>query len=131
MGHSIKGTFDIARTVQPAVDLGGLSIGRMRFEKTFHGELTAGSQVEMMGYMREGVGSGAYVALEHVTGTLGGRQGSFMLQHSCAMDRGKQQQSITVVPDSGTAALAGLGGTMTIDIVSGQHFYTFVYTIAD
>jgi hypothetical protein len=36
-----------------------------------------------------------------------------------------------VVPDSGTGQLAGLTGTMTIDIVDGKHFYDFAYTLAE
>ena len=59
-------------------------------------------------------GSGAYVAMERVTGKLGGRSGSFMLQHSSSMNRGVLKQNITVVPESGTGELAGLEGKMTI-----------------
>ena len=36
-----------------------------------------------------------------------------------------------VVPDSGTDQLAGLAGTMAINIVDGKHFYDFAYTIAE
>jgi hypothetical protein len=45
------------------------------------------------------------------------------------MTRGAQQLVITVVPDSGTGDLAGIAGTMTIDIKDGKHFYTFDYTL--
>ena len=38
--------------------------------------------------------------------------------------------STTVVPESGTGQLAGLTGTMTIDIASGgKHSYRFDYTL--
>lgn len=37
----------------------------------------------------------------------------------------------TVVPGSGTGELAGLSGTMAIDIVDGEHFYEFEYALAD
>lgn len=40
-----------------------------------------------------------------------------------------QQQSVKVVPDSGTEALAGLAGSMVIDITNGQHAYRFDYTL--
>jgi hypothetical protein len=46
------------------------------------------------------------------------------------MSRGTPQQSITVVPDSGTGDLAGLSGSMTIDIVEGKHYYNFTYQLA-
>jgi hypothetical protein len=68
--------------------------------------------------------------MEQVTGTLAGRTGTFVLQHSSTMSRGTPQQSILVVPDSGTGDLAGLSGSMTIDIVEGKHYYNFTYELA-
>ena len=52
-----------------------------------------------------------------------------MLQHSGIMARGVPQLTITVVPDSGTDQLAGLAGTMAIEISDGKHFYKFEYTL--
>jgi len=57
-------------------------------------------------------GSAGYVAMERVTGTLKGRKGSFVLQHSATMNRGVPELSITVVPDSGSHELQGLIGKM-------------------
>lgn len=34
-----------------------------------------------------------------------------------------------MVPDSGTDQLAGLTGTMTIEIEGGKHSYEFEYTL--
>ena len=76
-------------------------------------------------------GSAGYVAMEHVSGTLQGRQGTFVLQHSGTMTRGVGQLAVTVVPDSGTAELAGLSGVMRIDMSGGTHSYVFEYAIAD
>jgi hypothetical protein len=73
--------------------------------------------------------SAGYVALERVTGTLHGKHGTFALQHMGVMTRGDGKLTITVVPDSGTAELTGLSGTMSIDIASGKHSYTLEYTI--
>jgi hypothetical protein len=69
------------------------------------------------------------VAIERVTGALHGKQGSFVLQHYGIMDRGAPQLTITVVPDSGTDALAGLTGTMQILIEDGKHSYIFDYSL--
>jgi hypothetical protein len=44
--------------------------------------------------------------------------------------RGVPQLAIRVVPDSSTGQLVGISGTMTINIVGGEHFYEFDYTIA-
>ena len=66
---------------------------------------------------------------ERVSGTLRGRRGTFVLQHSGTMTRGAPSLSVTVVPDSGTDQLTGLSGTMTIDVAGGRHSYEFEYTI--
>jgi hypothetical protein len=113
----------------------GASVGRMSIDKTFHGDLEASSQGEMLTAMGTVQGSAGYVAIERVTGTLRGRSGSFALQHSSTMTRGKPSQSVIVVPDSGTGDLAGLEGSMTIVIADhdGQrkHFYKFEYSLPD
>ena len=74
-------------------------------------------------------GSAAYVAIERVRGTLDGQAGTFVLQHTGIMNRGQGSLTITVVPDSGTDALVGLTGTMTITIENKQHFYSFDYVL--
>jgi len=83
----------------------------------------------MLGARSEVKGSASYVALERVVGTLEGKAGSFVLQHVGSMARGAMSLSVTVVPDTATGALVGLEGTMTIDIVEGQHHYAFEYAL--
>ena len=130
MAQQAKGEFDVNRTSAPALDGGdGTVIGHNRFDKRFHGPLDATSVVQMMMVGTEVPGSAAYVAIERITGTLDGRAGSFHLQHNGTMARGAASLSVTVVPDSGTGALAGLSGHMAIDIVDGKHFYTFDYVL--
>ncbi len=123
-----NGDFDINSTPQK-IDETGLKAMRMVFHKTFHGALTGTSVVEMLGIMNRELGSGAYVALERFTGALEGRSGSFCLQHSSTMTRGKPTQGVSVVPDSGVDGLAGITGSMTIEIVDGKHFYAFDYSM--
>ena len=126
--HTAKGTFDVKLAPQnPPFDP---SIGRMTIDKQFHGDLEATSKGEMLAHMTEVKGSAGYVALERVTGTLAGRTGSFVLQHTGTMSKGEQQLSVTVVPDSGTGQLTGLSGKMTIKIEGPKHFYEFEYTLA-
>jgi hypothetical protein len=84
----------------------------------------------MLSAMTPTKGSAGYVAIECVTGELSGRRGSFVLQHNGVMNRGAQQLSIIVVPDSATGELAGLSGSMTIKITDGKHFYAFDYSFA-
>jgi hypothetical protein len=47
------------------------------------------------------------------------------------MTRGAPRLSVSVVPDSGTDELAGLTGTMTIDVANGAHSYAFEYAFAE
>ena len=107
------------------------NLNRMAIDKTFEGDLEATSKGQMLAIQTGTEGSAGYVAIELVTGTLQGRNGTFVLQHSGAMARGDQQLTITVVPDSGTDQLTGLSGNMQIKISQGQHFYEFDYSLPD
>ena len=120
------GTFDVKLTPTEA---GDSPIGSMSIEKTFHGDLKGSSVGQMLAFRSNGKGSAGYVAMERVTGTLGGKQGSFTLQHSGSMDKGAQSLTVTVVPDSGTEELVGLAGTMNIIVDAGKHDYQFRYTL--
>ena len=125
-----KGEFDVKRIPQGELDVGGgAGIGHSRFDKRFHGPLDATSVVHMLALMSPVPGSGAYVAIERIEGSLDGRHGSFHLQHSGTMDRGQPSLTVNVVPDSGTGELTGLRGQLAIDIIDGKHFYTFDYSL--
>ncbi len=127
-----SGTFDVKLNRQAAQDEAEAAfLARMSIDKRFHGDLDAVSRGLMLAAGTTMQGSAGYVAIEHVTGTLLGRSGSFVLQHSGTMTRGAPQLSITVVPDSGTGQLLGLTGKMSIDIVDGKHFYGFEYSLAE
>lgn len=108
----------------------GVNLGRMSIDKTFFGELEATSKGEMLSAMTATQGSAGYVAIEQVSGTLSGKQGSFVLQHLGTMDKGEQRLILEVVPDSGAGELVGLKGSMEINIEEGQHFYVFEYELA-
>ncbi|MFI7545834.1 DUF3224 domain-containing protein [Actinoplanes sp. NPDC049599] len=104
-------------------------IGRMRVTKSYTGGLTGSGVAQMLTVGTPIEDSAAYVALEQVTGTLDGRQGAFVLQHTGTMRRGEGGLSVTVVPDSGTGELLGLHGTCTIENLGTQHRYVLDYTI--
>lgn len=129
--HFATGPFDVKLAplaLSLAAEHSGL--GRMSLDKQFHGVLEATSTGEMLAFRDAALGSGGYVAMERVSGTLDGRAGSFVLQHSSTMTRGEPAQSITVVPDSGTGALVGLTGRMVVDIApGGAHAYRFDYVL--
>lgn len=125
-GHA-TGTFDVKLTPQP--DEAAKPFGRMSIEKRFHGDLE-GTSAGLMFVASTGVkDSAGYVALERVTGTLGGRHGSFVLQHNGLMNRGTGDLTISVVPDSGTDGLTGISGTLAITITNGVHRYDLTFTV--
>jgi len=126
------GPFEVKLTPQPGGEqTEGATLARMSIDKQFHGELEATSKGEMLSAGSSVKGSAGYVAIEKVSGTLGGRKGTFVLQHSATMTRGVPQLSITVVPDSGSGELAGIAGRMNIVIAEGKHSYEFEYTFRE
>jgi uncharacterized protein (TIGR02246 family) len=125
--HSATGAFDVKMTPLKAED--GSTLARFALDKQYHGGLDGRSQGEMLTAGTAVKNSAGYVAFEMFTGTLDGRAGSFVLQHSATMTRGDGKLTITVVPDSGTGALEGLTGSMTIRIENGAHFYDFAYAL--
>ena len=125
-----SGTFDVQLAPQTVADTAlTASLSRLSLDKQFRGELEGTSKGEMLAAAAGVEGSAGYVAIERVSGTLRGRRGTFVLQHSGTMTRGAPELRITVVPDSGTDELAGLAGTMMITIADGKHFYDFEYTL--
>ena len=108
----------------------GPNLGRMSIDKTFQGDISGVSKGEMITAAGITVKeSAAYSAVERVTGTVHGKQGSFALQHTGVMDRGKPSLNITVVPDSATGELVGLTGKMDIIIEGKAHKYVFEYSM--
>ena len=131
MTMSAQGSFEVKMQPQAQEETSGSSVpGRMLLDKQFHGDLEATSKGQMLTALTDVEGSAGYVAIEHVSGTLAGRSGTFVLQHSGVMTRGAQQLTITVVPDSGTDQLVGLAGKMEISIANGKHSYTLEYTLS-
>ena len=114
----------------PSARAAGLT--RMSLDKQFHGDLEAVSQGEMLAFGGGAQKDGAYVAMERVTGVLAGREGSFVLVHRSLLRDGMPDGwSVTVVPGSGTGALAGIEGSMTIRIEGGRHEYEFDYALPE
>ena len=125
MSHA-KGEFDV--TLAP-VSSADEPVMRMSIDKHFHGDLEAHSIGQMMAGGNEANGARVYVALETVTGSLGGKLGSFILAHRGTMAANAQELSVIVVPDSGTGELTGISGTLNIEITGGKHFYTMDYLL--
>lgn len=127
---SVTGTFDVKMQPQDSdAAEGGVTLARLGLEKRYHGALDAAATGTMLSAMTSVKSSAAYSAIERVTGLLEGSEGSFVLQHTGVMDRGVPSLRITVVPDSGTGALAGLTGSMVILVEGGKHTYVLDYEL--
>ena len=126
----IEGPFDVRRAAHGVHDAAEGLLGRHALDKTYHGALDAGGVGEMLSAGTATPGSAGYVAIEKVTGRLGGHRGSFYLLHRGIMTRGQGTLAIEVIPDSGTEELTGLSGTMQINIAEGgKHSYVFDYDL--
>lgn len=131
MTRRATGAFNVKLSPQADEKPAGSTLGRMLIDKQFQGDLEAVSKGQMLTAITTVEGSAGYVAVEQVDGTLHGRRGTFVLQHSGTMNRGTPQLTITVVPDSGTGQLVGLTGKMDIKIADGKHSYDFEYTVPE
>lgn len=125
------GPFDVKLNPLAAYDTTpGSTLGRFSVDKQYHGDLEATAKGEMLSAGTSVKNSAGYVAIERVTGSLNGRRGEFVLQHSGTMNRGEAHLSLNVVPDSGTDQLVGLTGSLAIVIApDGKHSYEFDYTL--
>jgi hypothetical protein len=129
-----KGTFEVKSNPQEATAFEkGMGVGRYEIDKVWLGDFSGTSKVEMLSSYTESTGSMVYVAIEQMTGKLGGKSGSFYVAHKATMTKGDAasgEMNIVVVKGSGTEQLAGLSGQLTILIdATGKHSYVFDYQL--
>jgi len=127
MPNHAKGSFDV--TITPQDSTPDAPVARMLLYKEFHGDLEAVAHGEMMAAHEPLTGAGVYVAIDRVTGTLDGRSGSFLLAHRGIRNADGQSLDIVIVPGSGTGQLTGITGTVGIEIVGKEHFYSVEYDV--
>ncbi len=127
--HHAQGTFTV--DVHPLLPSPAEGIGRFSINKTIHGDIEATSIGEMFTGGDPKKGLAGYVAIEFVTGTLGGKSGGFALQHFATMDSSGPKMQVIAVPGSGTGELAGIEGTFTIRVENREHFYDFEYMLPE
>lgn len=105
------GTFDTTGWEETTVTEfdGGGKLTRVGSTDTLHGDIEAEATVEYILVYRAD-GSGNYVGIEYVTGQIGGRAGSFVLQVNGTFGAEGGKASWFVVPGTGTGDLRGLRG---------------------
>ncbi|MEO7673630.1 MAG: DUF3224 domain-containing protein [Pyrinomonadaceae bacterium] len=98
-------------------------IARARIGKAFTGDLKGTSVANAILYQTPAK-SGGYAAPERITGKVGDREGTFVVQHSGIRDaNGEGPVYGDIVPGSGTGGFEGVTGTMKIEgSESGESF---------
>lgn len=81
----------------------------LHLSETFTGDIAGESTVRALQLQRTDK-SASMVSMQRFSGTLGGRQGTFVLQGSEIVENGMIHAKWSVVPGSGTGALSGLRG---------------------
>ena len=126
-----RGIFEVFMGGEPPfLEQDGLTLNRNFVHKEFFGDMSGASQAQMLAAFTAVPGSAGYVAIEHFTGSVAGKQGSFVLQHSGVMSNGGSQLVVMIVPDSGAGDLAGISGTLEIGTDEGHHSYILRYELA-
>lgn len=125
-----RATGSLTVTMTPAAPIersGRTTLARMLLDKQYDGDLVATGKGEMLTAVTDTQGAASYVAIEHVTGTLDGRTGSFVLHHLGTMAGSVDQLVMAIVAESGTGELAGISGQFAVKVVDGKHLFEFDY----
>ena len=88
----------------------GPALTRIHVEESFSGDISGQGVVEFLQAARPD-GSASFVGIERVTGTVAGREGSFLLQDAGTVEDNIVSGAWFVIPGSGTGKLAGLRGS--------------------
>ena len=88
---------------------GAPKLTRASVTKSYQGDIEGEGKVEYL-MMYRTAGSASFMGLERVTGSVGGRSGSFVLQHTGTFEDGVAKVTLSVVPGSGTGDLRGIKG---------------------
>lgn len=105
------------------------AVARFELTKAFTGDLGGTGTGVMLSAGDPRAGTAGYVAIEVVRGRLDGREGGFALQQFGTMAAGAQVLHYEVVPGSGTGALAGITGTLLLEVDDGTHRYALDHDV--
>jgi Protein of unknown function (DUF3224) len=107
-----RGSFEITSWNEDAYEEpeGGGKLTRASVEQAFSGDIVGDGAVQWLMFYR--IDSTAhFVGLQRVTGSIGGRNGTFVLETSGEFDGTEAEGEWTVVEGSGIGGLSGLRGT--------------------
>jgi Protein of unknown function (DUF3224) len=102
---------------------------RASVRKTFTGDIEGDGLVEYLMIYRSD-GSATFVGLERVSGRIGTKSGTFVLQRTGVFEGGQAKESYSVVPGSATGQLSGLRGEGRSAVGHGsEHPFTLEYEL--
>ena len=107
---------------RPWNEVEGRKFTRAQVTRAYQGDLEGEGRVEFLMFYRED-GTASYLGLEEVVGRLGGKSGSFAVQHNGQYANGAATVSSVIVPGSGTGELAGLSGEVHSVATEDQEAY--------
>ena len=97
----------------------GPALNQLDVTETFTGDVQADGVARMLQAQRTD-GSASFVAMERVTGTIGGKQGSFLLQDQGSVEGNRVKGTWFGIAGSGTGGLGGLRGEGSFEAELGQ-----------
>ncbi len=134
-GHNVsgmaeaRGSFEVVAWKEDAYEDrgGGGKLTRAEVSQTFSGDISGeGFAQWLMAYRADG--TARFVGLQRVTGTIGGRQGSVVLETAGEFDGHEARWKASVVPGTGTGQLAGMSGDGSFAAPHGSTAtFTFSY----
>jgi hypothetical protein len=103
---------------------------RASVTRTYTGDIEGDAQVEYL-MMYRSDGSASFVGHERVTGRVGDRAGTFLLERTGAFVGGQAKETHRVIPGSATGDLEGLRGNVQSSVGHGmEHPFTLTYEVA-
>jgi len=102
---------------------------RATVTKTYVGDIDGVSQVEYL-MMYSSDGSASFVGLERVSGRIGDKTGTFVLQRVGTFEGGQASETYTVIAGSATGELQGLEGDGNSAVGHGmEHPFSLTYEL--
>lgn len=111
-----KGTFEFKRWDEKTWDgktareVKGAKLTHTKVHNVYHGDIEGESESQSV-MVYDAQDHAVYSGLERITGTLGGKTGSFVVQMTGKFDGTAASGDWTIVPGSGTGELTGIRGT--------------------
>src|SRR5260370_8626698 len=123
MRKQAKVTFTIKSWDEKTFDEmeGAPKLTRARVTKSYQGDIEGEGKLEYL-MMYRTAASASFVGLERVTGSVAGRSGSFVLQHSGDFEHGVSKVILSVVPGSASGEFHGISGEGGFNSVHQQPY---------